>query len=118
MSELSEFYTNRMTIYQPVTTDDEAGGHVTTYAAIHEDVPCRHEEFQGTLAPPAEVGAAPTLVNLHKFFLDPISGIQSGWHVKDNDEANMLRVTDYPSTRRAIDDMPAFMVIVAREVTA
>jgi hypothetical protein len=118
MSELSEFYTNTMTIFQPSMSQDASGGQVAAYAPVYESLPCRHEEIMGPLGPPAELGGAPTLINLHRFFLDDPGPVQSGWYVKDDDEPNMYRITDYPSKRRQIDDFDGFLVIVAREITA
>jgi hypothetical protein len=119
MSELSDsgFYTETINILRPFTTADDAGGQEPDYDTIHEDLPCRAEEHDAFGGPPDEIGGAPTLIHVHKIYLDDpgAPAIVSGDFVELDGE--MLRIVSGPDKRRAIDDMEGFLVLMCREVT-
>lgn len=111
---IQDLFTETISIYATTHTRDAAGGQVPAFSLKYANLKARHEEASGlTWNVPPELGGAPTMTHEHKFFLFSPGDIAASDVVLD-ETAQRLRITDI-STRRAIRNMPEFIVITCRE---
>jgi hypothetical protein len=106
--------TERLDVISVAHSRDATAGMVPSYTVKYSYKKTRHQETMLPPGPPNEIGGAPTLVNVHQFFLRNPGPILTSDVVID-ERGRMLRTASVPNERRTIGGMTGFLTVTCRE---